>query len=391
MAHYLPHGYRFAGVHCGIKQAADRLDLSMIASETPCSAAGVYTQNLVFAAPVAFDRARTPSNQIRAVVINSGNANACTGERGERDVAEMARLTAQHLNLPPDSVLIMSTGVIGSFLPMEAVEAGIRAASRQLRHDEDGLHAVAQGIMTTDSRQKIASRQLSTGAFVLGVAKGAAMIGPNMATMLACIITDAAATPDDCRQILDEAVEDSFNSISVDGHTSTNDTVLLLANGAAATPQVSKLELTLAVREVCEELARAIIDDGEGTTHSIEIRVQGCRTKKEASVIARSVANSPLVKAAIAGADPNWGRIVSAAGYAGISFDPMRVTLRLNRVLVYDAGAPTLFDESQVSTSMAANRHVLIELQFSEGEADARIWTADLTEGYVRLNADYRT
>ena len=391
MAHSIPKGFRFAGVHCGIKQAADRLDLSIVASDVPCTAAGVYTQNLVVAAPVAFDRARTPGSQVQAVVINSGNANACTGERGDRDTAEMARWTAQSLGLPADSVLVMSTGVIGAFLPMPQISEGIRAASMSLRRDDDGLLAAARGIMTTDSRPKVASRQLSTGACVLGIAKGAAMIGPNLATMLGLVVTDAAATAQDCDKMLKDAAEDSFNSVSVDGHTSTNDTVLLLANGAAANPAVSIVELTLAVREVCEELARAIVDDGEGTTHTMEIRVNGCRTKSAARTIGRCVAQSPLVKAAIAGSDPNWGRIVSAAGYAGVPFDPNRISLRLNKTLVYEGGAPASFDETQVSQSLKANRQVLIELQFAEGDAAARLWTTDLTEEYVRLNADYRT
>ena len=393
----VPQGYRLAGVYAGLKRNPNKLDVALVVSDRPATAAGVYTQNLVFAAPVGLDRRRTPSASIRAIAINSGNANACTGERGDRDAARMATLAAEVCGAKPEEALVLSTGIIGEFLPLEKIEAGIQAATALLADDENGLIAAARGMLTTDTTHKLAGRSLSVAGRsvqITGMAKGAAMIGPNMATMLGVVLTDAALAPEVAQAALSEAVEDSFNCISVDGHMSTNDTVLLLANGAAGTPPLAgddRAAFQQALNEVCQELARAIPADGEGATHLVTIDIAGCASRAEARKIAKTVAESALVKTAIAGADPNWGRIVSAAGYAGVTFRPTGVSLWVNGLLLYDHGVPVRFDAPTVSNSIRENRDTAIRLQFEEGQAGIRFWTTDLTAEYVRLNADYHT
>ena len=397
MSDQLPQGFLAAGVYSGVKRNTSRLDLSLIVSDRPAVASGVYTQNIVCGAPVELNRQRTPSDSIRAVVINSGVANACTGAQGLRDAQEMAVLTAAACDLQPESVLVMSTGIIGEMLPMAKITPGIQAAAEVLADTEESLINAARGMMTTDTTHKVRSReiQLEDGPVrITGIAKGAAMIGPNMATMLAVILTDAAISIDDARAGLKDAVDESFNCISVDGHTSTSDTVLLLANGAAGGPlltggDLAKFQATLV--EVCEDLAQSIPADGEGATHLVTVEVHGCQSRKDAVRIAKTIADSPLVKTAVAGADPNWGRIVSAAGYAGIAFDPTKVSLLINGMLLYEHGAPVKFDAAAVSASIKADRDTGILLLLDEGTASARFWTTDLTAEYVRLNADYHT
>jgi glutamate N-acetyltransferase/amino-acid N-acetyltransferase len=397
MSFPIPHGFRLAGMYCGVKRDKSRNDLALIVSDRPATAAGVYTSNLVCAAPVTLDRSRTPSERMRAVVVNSGNANACTGERGLRDAAEMARLAAEACGAQPDEALVLSTGVIGEFLPLDKIGPGIQAVARLLGSDEAALLAAARGMMTTDTVEKLSSRTLSLGGRtvqITGMCKGAAMIGPNMATMLGVIMTDAPLAPADAQAMLKAAVDQSFNCVSVEGHMSTNDTVLLLANGAAGGDRLTGKDLQAfaqALDEVCAELARAIPADGEGATHLITLEIAGCATRADAMQIAKTVANSALVKTAIHGADPNWGRIVSAAGYAGVPFQPGGVSLHVNGFQLYQSGAPVKFDAQTVSQSIANQRETLVQLQFSEGSAKLRFWTSDLTAEYVRLNADYHT
>jgi glutamate N-acetyltransferase / amino-acid N-acetyltransferase len=393
----LPKGYRAAGVYSGVKRNTNRLDLSLILSDRPAVGVGVYTQNLVCAAPVKLDRQRTPSDSIRCVAINSGVANACTGDQGDRDAEQMAADAAVACGIVPGQVLVMSTGVIGEMLPLEKIRAGIQLAVQDLGIDADALERAARGMMTTDTVPKIRGREVTIGGTpirMVGIAKGAAMIGPNMSTMLAVIMTDAAVSAKDAQAALVDAVEDSFNCISVDGHMSTNDTVLLLANGAAGGPVLEGKPLACfraTLDEVCEDLAQSIPADGEGATHLITVEVHGCKTSQDARQIGKTIADSPLVKTAIAGADPNWGRIVSAAGYAGIHFDPAKVTLHLNGLLLYERGSPVDFDAKAISDSIAAERDTSIVLLLEEGTAAARFWTTDLTAEYVRLNADYHT
>jgi glutamate N-acetyltransferase/amino-acid N-acetyltransferase len=393
----VPQGFKVAGVHCGIKKIADKEDLTLVVAERPAVAAGVYTQNLVYAAPVAFDRQRTPSSNIRVVVANSGNANACTGERGMQDAQEMARLAAEACGVDPQQTLVMSTGVIGEFLPIDKIAAGVTAAAQKLGTDEQSLLTAARGIMTTDKVHKLSGRSVTIGGReiqITGMAKGAGMIGPKMATMLSVLMTDAVLTPADAQQALSTVVDNSFNCISVEGHTSTNDTVLLLAGGAAGGQPLADKDLHLfraTLEELCIELARMIPNDGEGASHLINIEVRGCATRDDAQRIAKTVANSALVKTAVAGADPNWGRIVSAAGYSGVLFNPAGVDLRINGTLLYKRGSPVHFDAAEVSQSIRGQRETFIALQLDEGDAGVRFWTSDLTVEYIKINADYHT
>ncbi len=392
----LPAGFRAGAVKAGIKPSGG-LDLAVLVADAPCRAAGTFTTNRVCAAPVRWDRERLPSGTIRAVVINAGNANAATGEAGYDDARETATLAAGAIGCPPEAVLVASTGVIGHRLPMHKIQQGTAAALALATADESGFRAASHAIMTTDTVPKVISRRETISGTVvtlLGMAKGAAMIGPRMATMLGFLLTDARVTESNLQAILSEAVEESFNCISVEGHTSTNDTVLILASGLAGSSDLSGADLAAfaeMVRSACKDLARMIPEDGEGSTHTIAIDVEGCLDREEARSLARAVADSPLVKAAIHGADPNWGRIVSAAGYAGIPFEEHELSLWLNGTALYADGVPLPFDAPAVSAHLRADRRTHIRLGFTRGSASIRFWTCDLTAEYIRLNADYTT
>ncbi len=351
----VPRGFRMAGVKAGIKRDATREDVSLVTSDLPATAAGVYTTNLVYAAPVAYDRSLTPGRGFRGVVINSGNANACTGERGLADARAMAAAAGRALGAAGDELLVLSTGIIGEFLPLEKVTAGIAAAAAALGSDDTAAVSAARGMMTTDTRPKLTGGTFSadgTTYTVFGMAKGAAMIGPKLATMLGVVLVDAAMEPADAQRLLLEAAEETFNCVSVDGHMSTNDTVLL---------------------------------------HVMRIEVEGCENRDDARRIARTIADSPLVKTAIHGADPNWGRIVSAAGYSGVAFDPAAVVLTLNNAVLFRDAAPVAFDAERVSASIRDSRETLIELRVGTGPGRIRFYSSDLTAEYVHLNADYHT
>lgn len=394
---HLPRGFLFAGVHAGIKRNPNKEDVTLVHCPAGAAAAGVYTTNRVFAAPVALDRQRTPAAGMRVVVANSGNANACTGVQGDEDARTMARLAAAAVGAREEQALVMSTGIIGHFLPMDKIAAGITAAAARLAADEASFLAAARGILTTDKGIKIASRAIGLSAgtvHLAGMCKGAGMIGPKMATMLAILTTDAALTPAQAQELLTATVEESFNCISVEGHMSTNDTVLLLASGQAmsAPPAAGDLvALRAGLTDLCIELAKQIPDDGEGASHLIALDVRGLRTREEAHRIAATVANSALVKTAIAGGDPNWGRIVSAAGYADVPFDPGGVDVAINGHLLYERGTPVPFDARTVSEAIKSRRETQIVLTFREGTAAVRYWTSDLNVEYVRFNADYTT
>ena len=393
----LPRGFRVAAVHAGIKRNASREDVTLVASDLPATAAGVYTTNLVYAAPVAYDRSLTPGRNFRGVAINSGNANACTGARGLDDARAMAAAAGKLIGAAADEVLVLSTGIIGEFLPLGKITRGLEQAAARLAADDDAVVTAARGMMTTDTRPKLAGSTFAadgTTYTLFGMAKGAAMIGPRLATMLGVVLTDAAIEPADAERLLREAAETSFNCVSVDGHMSTNDTVLLLANGAAGGGTLHGAGLEAfgkAVSAACETLAREMADDGEGATHVMRIEVTGCATRDAARQVARTIADSPLVKTAVHGADPNWGRIVSAAGYSGVRFDPTQVRLRLNGTLLFQAGAPVPFDADAVSSSIKAARETLIELELGAGPGAIRFYSSDLTAEYVHLNADYHT
>lgn len=390
----LPQGFRAAGVHCGVKADPQLLDLAVFVSDGPSTAAGVFTQNKVVGAPVKVSRTRVPRDSARAVIINSGNANACTGEKGEDDARWMAAELARQIGCFAEDVLVCSTGVIGRFLPLDKFEVGIPQAFAELADTPDAFHNAARAMMTTDTFSKQAVREVDVDGKTVrisGAAKGAAMIGPNMATMLSVIMTDAALTPAEADAMLREAVNQSFNCISVEGHMSTSDTVILLASGQARVGRMPYDRFQEALNALSAELARAIIRDAEGAGHFIIIDVRGARTRDEAHRIAKTVAEGPLIKTAIAGGDPNWGRIVSAVGYSGIEIQEAEITLRLNGTLLYEAGQPATFDAAAVSQSLKQNRETKIELVLSQGDAGVRFWTSDLTTEYVRLNADYTT
>ncbi len=387
----LPLGFRAGAVKAGIKPSGG-FDLTVLVSDRDCSASGTFTTNRVAAAPVHWDRSLLPSKLIRGVVINSGNANAATGQLGLDNARATAAGAAAILGCETEQILVASTGVIGHQLPMARVEAGLRAALDVATADEASFHLASHAIMTTDTRPKVVSLQREVGGqtiTLLGLAKGAAMIGPNMATMLGFLLTDAKVEPDQLRTMLKHAVEDSFNCISVEGHMSTNDTVLALANGASGVEADDVLAEM--IHEACITLAKMIPDDGEGATHLITIDVEGAASPEDARAIARAVADSPLVKTAIHGADPNWGRIVSAAGYAGVMFEEADLSLWLNGFPLYQNGAPLPFDDATVSTHLRANRETHIRLVLNHGPASIRFWTCDLTAEYIRLNADYTT
>ncbi len=389
-------GYRFGAVACGVRgDNRNRLDLTVIVSDRPASAAGVFTQNRVVAAPVRVTRARVPTSEARGIVVCAGNANACTGERGVQDAQQMAELTANNLNCQPEQILVCSTGVIGVPLPMPRIEHGIRTATNNLSDAPDALKRTAQAILTTDTRIKVHTRMVTIGGQTIsftGIAKGAAMIGPNMATMLAFVLTDASVDPDDLTAIARESTATTFNCITVEGHTSTNDTLLIMGNGDG--PRLSGGELDefkRGVRIVCGELARHIAADAEGASHLIRVEVEGLRTEEEARRVAKAVSESALVKTAIFGADPNWGRFVSAAGYSGVEFTEEQLSCWLDDFLLYKAGVPQTFDKVTLSNHMKENRELAIKFHFSIGTAGCTFWTSDLTHDYVRLNAEYTT
>lgn len=393
----LPKGFKAAGLHCGIKKDPAIFDLSLFVSDRPCTSAGVFTTNLVNGAPVKVTRTRVGRTTTRGILLNSGNSNACTGEQGLSDARWMTALVAREIQCGEEDVLVCSTGVIGQFLPRDPIRTGVPVAVSKLSDSPAAFLDAARGMMTTDTFPKQSTRTTilaDTPIRVSGAAKGAAMIAPNMATMLSVIMTDACLTTEDADALLRHAVDRSFNCISVEGHMSTSDTVLLLANGATSSKPISphdRTRLQQMIDEVAADLANAIIRDAEGAKHLITIDVRGLRTRDEAYRIAKAVAESPLVKTAIAGGDPNWGRIVSAAGYAGVELQERDITLRLNGILLYEAGAPVAFDAQAASAAIKQHRDVTIELDIALGREAVRFWTCDLTEEYVRLNADYTT
>ncbi|MDO5553026.1 MAG: bifunctional glutamate N-acetyltransferase/amino-acid acetyltransferase ArgJ [Planctomycetia bacterium] len=393
-----PKGYRFAGVHCDVKPNTTKLDLALVVSDVPATAAGVYTKNLVCGAPVILDRSRTPGFGLRAVVVNSGVANACTGELGLVNATKMTALASAAIGAPENSSLVLSTGVIGVQLPMDNIARGIQDAARELAATETAFDNAAHAMMTTDTHPKTAARTLcccdGSKITLAGMCKGAAMIGPNMATMLVILMTDAALDPEPAQDMLRRAADATFNCISVEGHTSTSDSVVFFANGVAHPAPLTGTDLVQfeqALLELCEELARMIPNDGEGVSHMITIDVSGCATRADAKQIAKNIANDPLVKTAICGADPNWGRIVSAAGWAGVPFDPGKVSLKVNGFPLYKDGMPLPFDKPLVSDHIRQNRETHFELSLQEGTESIRFWTSDLTAEYVRLNSDYTT
>ncbi|MCG0277159.1 MAG: bifunctional glutamate N-acetyltransferase/amino-acid acetyltransferase ArgJ [Thermanaeromonas sp.] len=394
-----PRGFRAAGVYAGLKKAnRDKKDLALIVSDTLASAAAVYTTNKVQAAPLKITREHLASGRARAIVANSGNANACTGEQGLKDARRMAEVTAEILGIKPQEVVVASTGVIGVPLPMDKIEAGIRKAAQEL--SPTGSRAAAEAILTTDLRVKeIAVRFHFKGSPVVigGIAKGSGMIHPHMATMLAFLTTDAVLSPEQLKKALVSAVDNTFNLITVDGDTSTNDMVVVLANGLSGVGPTSEEEYRIfaaALEYVCRYLARLIARDGEGASRLIEVEVRGAATLTDARKIARAIAGSNLVKSAVFGADANWGRILCAAGYAGAELDPGRVDIFIESAAgceqLASKGEPACFDEAKASAILSAEE-VKIIVDLNLGQATAVAYGCDLTYDYVKINASYRT
>lgn len=395
-----PAGFVAGTAAAGLKESG-RPDIAIIYSEFNCTAAAVFTQNQVAAAPVILGRDTLAANasHIRGVVANAGNANACTGAAGLAAARQVQRAAAFLLDCAPDQLFLLSTGVIGVPLPVDKVRAGLATAAAHLQPD-NGL-AAAQAIMTTDTRPKHLAVQVELpGGLVTigGMAKGAGMIHPNMATMLGVLTTDAAVPIKSLQTLLHQAVDQSFNRISVDGDTSTNDTVLLLANGAsgvAAADKDSLAAFAAGLNHVCTQLAKLIVADGEGATKFVTIRVTGAAGAAEAHTIAQTIATSPLVKTALAGSDPNWGRILAAAGRAGVAFDQNRLALAVGRpagpcLQLVINGMPTTYAEAEAA-AIFAQPEIDIYLDLAQGSGEATVWTCDLTHEYVRVNADYRT
>ncbi len=390
-----PKGFIASGVAAGLKKN-NKVDLALLLSETPAAAAGVYTTNLVQAAPLVLTRQRVAEGLARAVIINAGNANACTGSRGLQDAIASSRAVATALAIPEEQVLVASTGVIGVPLPVEKIVEAVPRAVETLA--KENHMAASQAIMTTDLVPKEVAVQVQIGETLVtlgGMAKGSGMIHPNMATMLAFITTDAVISHGVLQQALKQAVDSSFNMITVDGDTSTNDMLLALANGQAGNPEI--LPETEAYQlfyqgllEVCSALAKMIARDGEGATRLIEVTVNGALTPQDGQKAARSVAGSNLFKAAVFGKDANWGRILCAVGYSGATFDPSKVDIFIGEVQVAQDGAALEFDEEKAAV-MLSQDPVTILVNLKSGTSSATAWGCDLTYDYVRINGSYRT
>ncbi len=390
-----PRGFFAGAARCGLKKRGE--DLAIIYSEKPAVAAAVFTQNLVQAAPVLVSREHLRSRTHHAIVVNSGGANACTGREGLNDARHTAQLVAEYFNCDEREVLVASTGVIGVRLDMNKIASGIRAATAEISR-ANGWR-VAEAMMTTDTRPKRASRTIRLGnrrATIAGVAKGSGMIHPHMATLLSFITTDAAISKSALQAALQNAANQSFNRVSIDGDTSTNDMLAVLANGAAENELITSqaggdFEIFVkGLTEVCRDLAIQVARDGEGARKLITIKVRRAPTQRDAEKIAVTVATSPLVKTAIAGADANWGRILAAAGRSGAKFDVSRVEIKIGDLAVARHGMGLQFDEDRALEILKRNE-VTLTIDLHQGEEDVTEWTCDMTEGYVRINADYRS
>lgn len=381
-----------AGAACADIKSKDKLDLAVVYSEVSATATGVFTTNKIKAAPVILSEKRLQRGRARAIVVNSGCANACTGEQGLRDAEEMARLVARKLAISPEEVLVASTGVIGMPLPMERLRNGIQ----KVKLSKGGGHELAKAIMTTDTFPKEIAISVTAdkGQFVIGgVAKGAGMMHPALATMLCFLTTDAKVDADFLRLSLQRAVDISFNMITIDGETSPNDCVLLLANGLAGNKTVGADNgdaFQGALNEVCLYLAKSVARDGEGATKFIEVVVKGAMGETEARQAARTIASSPLVKSAIHGSDPNWGRIVAALGRSGIELVESKIDLFMNRLCVMKSGCPVAFDREGLRKSLD-NKEIVIKLCLNIGKGEATAWGCDLSEEYVTINSAYTT
>ena len=385
-----PLGFRAGAAKAGVKTGvAERLDVGLIVSERPCIAAGVFTTNKVIAAPCVITRTHLRHGSVRGIVANSGIANACTGEQGDEAAAEMAQVAAKAIGCSPYEIAVASTGVIGWQLPMDRIAKAVA----EIRPSDTGFGDFSRAIMTTDTKPKVASATANvagTTVRALGVAKGAGMIHPNMATLLAFVLTDAQVSLADLRAITRRAADQSFNAISIDGDTSTNDMLLVLANGASGAGVADAAAVGAMITDVCDQLARQIVADGEGVTKVFEVRVKGAASLEDARRAARTITTSNLVKTAIHGADPNWGRIIAAAGRSGANVDDRKASIRIGGLDVFRDGTPVRFDPADLRRAFEQTE-IVIELTLGLGGWDATAWGTDLSAEYVRINADYTT
>ena len=418
-----PAGFRAAGVYAGIK-SRHTPDVALLICEGVASAAAAFTTNQVISPAVIVGREHLRAGRLRGVVVNAGNANACTGKQGLKDARRMCALAASVAGCESGEILPSSTGIIGQLLPMEKVERGILAAGTYLGSSLEHANLFADAILTTDTKRKVAGTQFKIGrerVTLAGVCKGSGMIGPRLrvdrssasrgspglvprgvargtkgrsATMLAYLTTDAKITPALLRQLLQQSVDVSFNTVTIDDHASTNDTACVLASGLASARAITSRRdinaFAAALNDVSQSLAYQIAADGEGATKVIVITVRRAKSTEAARAMARAIANSPLVKCAMNGNDPNWGRIVSAAGMAGVPFDAEKCALSLQGTLVFRAGRPVAFDAAAVSAALNV-QEVVVELDCRAGVAEATVWTCDLSKEYVSINADYHT
>jgi glutamate N-acetyltransferase/amino-acid N-acetyltransferase len=389
-------GFLFSGISAGVKKDGKR-DLGLIYSEVPAQVAGLFTTNAVKAAPVLLDRRRIKGGRCQALVVNSGNANACTGSEGLRDAEKVTSLVARGLGIKESFVLASSTGVIGAPLPMEKMEEGIPRLIGTL--SPDGWMKTVEAIMTTDTFPKVEGvtcRIKGKSVRICGMVKGAGMIRPNLATMLSFIVTDANIKAPLLQRMLGEVAEFSYNRITIDGETSTNDTVLLLANGKSGHPPISRMDrdgalFYLRLKEVCQNLAKSVVRDGEGATKFIEIRVKGARNREDAKRAAYAIAHSPLVKTAFFGMDANWGRILCALGHSGIRIDPNRIDVFFDRMPIVKNGMGVGGQVEEQASEVIKNRSFRVTVHLYQGKGEFSVFTSDLSIDYVKINASYRS
>lgn len=389
-------GIRAAGIHAGIKK--DNLkDLALIVSDTPAIAAGVFTKNSVTAAPVILCREHLVDPTIQAIIINSGNANACTGDEGMINAQKMATQTAKQLGIPPEHILVSSTGVIGQQLPMDVIESGIQESVKQLSTNGGG--DAAEAIMTTDTHPKSVAVEIEIDGKPVrigGIAKGSGMIAPNMATMLSYLTTDVCITSDTLQTALTQVADDTYNLLTVDTDRSTNDTVILLSNCKAENSEICQTDgsnyeaFYEGLLKVCTELVKMLARDGEGATKLVEVVIQNAKNRDDAEKAARAVAESPLVKTAVFANDANWGRIMMAIGKSGAEFDPYNVDVMLYDYVLVKNGMDAGYDED-IATKLFDNDPVRIVIDLRAGESEITMWTCDYSYDYIRINADYRT
>ncbi len=395
-------GFRAVGLACGIKPSGNP-DLALIVADQLCNAAAVFTKNAFQAAPVIYDIDLLKRNQgtLQAIVVNAGVANAMTGEQGMQDAETMARLTETACQLPLDSAFVMSTGSISHLLPMDKIEPGIQQASELIQTDAGAVgQNVAEAILTTDLVKKEASVQATIAGQTVtvgGIAKGSGMIHPNMATMLSAVVTDAKITPSILQCALQKVVDVTFNRITVDGDTSTNDTVVVMASGKADMPTIeaetsAEFEaFCQALTDVCRELAKAVARDGEGATKLMEITVQGAVSEADAELAAKAIGTSPLLKTAMFGNDPNYGRALAAIGYSGAEVDPAKVSFWLDHIQLVEQGEPQDFDVEAATKWLESNKEIKLIADLGLGDGSATVWSCDFSYKYVEINAEYHT